>query len=577
MPEDHSTGQERIEHVEVTQAPGQEQDAALQVICLGSGGGPSEDNVTGFLVRSLSSGWSKGSLLAVDAGSHLAAITRCLEKSFPLFSNEIAGERQSTPSPAPSDLQHGVKKKKHVTILDSGPFAGVKFPHLCARANALHVLHTYVSTYLITHPHLDHLSGFTINTAALHGRSRPKTLAALPNTVDAVKRHIFNDIIWPNLSDEDGGVGFVTFQRLKEGGDSMIGEGDGRGYIDVCDGLGAKAFSISHGLCTKSPPAHQLRGSISNAADLAASHNGATMPDGNHAGQMSGSMSNNDHGSVPSTPGAHRRQSLHNLLQTHSHPPEPCVVESTAYFIRDEETAREVLIFGDVEPDSISMSPRNEIVWTEAAHKVANGSLKGILIECSYTDAASDEALFGHLCPRHVVAELQVLAQLVHEVKTGQRDDNLKKRKHSALSSADSRSTSSYDDGRKRGRSVHSAEHHGSATLKHYADSQPRATPEATSPKDVAARHISAVPVQALSVNTHTSKASSGTSVPSSELPLQGLTVVIMHVKDTFKDGPPVSDTIARELQEHEEYASSEGQALGCKFVISAPGESYWF
>ena len=46
-----------------------------------------------------------------------------------------------------------------------------------------------------------------INTAAFHATSRPKTLAALPSTVDAIKHHIFNDVIWPNLTDEDGGVG----------------------------------------------------------------------------------------------------------------------------------------------------------------------------------------------------------------------------------------------------------------------------------------------------------------------------------------------------------------------------------
>ena len=56
---------------------------ALQVIFLGSGGGPSEENVTGFLVHSVASDWAEGSLLAVDAGSHLAAITRILERDFP--------------------------------------------------------------------------------------------------------------------------------------------------------------------------------------------------------------------------------------------------------------------------------------------------------------------------------------------------------------------------------------------------------------------------------------------------------------------------------------------------------------
>jgi cAMP phosphodiesterase len=103
-----------------------------------------------------------------------------------------------------------------ITTLGEGAFAGLPFPHASARANALHVVREHISTYLITHPHLDHVSGFVINTAAFHNTSRPKRLAALPFTVNAIKTHIFNNIIWPNLTDEEGGVGLVTFQRLAE-------------------------------------------------------------------------------------------------------------------------------------------------------------------------------------------------------------------------------------------------------------------------------------------------------------------------------------------------------------------------
>ena len=272
---------------------------ALQVICLGSGGGPCEDNVTGFLVRSRSSEWAKGSLLAVDAGSHLAPIVRILERDFPSVSPDhggddlvrshsngngvqtpglswpLAGASLSPLSGADSDEP----PQPEPTEIAVGPFAGLKLSNSSARANALHVIQKYVSTYLITHPHLDHLSGFTVNTAAFHATSRPKTLAALPSTVEAVKSHIFNDVIWPNLTDEDGGVGFVTFQRLKEGGDVMVGEGEGRGYIEVSDGLGVKAFKVSHGTCTKGPPSHHHRGSIAGLPDVQPPYSGSVQGD----------------------------------------------------------------------------------------------------------------------------------------------------------------------------------------------------------------------------------------------------------------------------------------------------------
>ena len=87
-----------------------------------------------------------------------------------------------------------------------------------------------------------------------------------------------------------------------------------------------------------------------------------------------------------------------------------CVVDSTAFFIRDSQSKREVLIFGDVEPDSISMTPRTHFVWQEAARKIAHGLLGGIFIECSYDDSQADAVLFGHLNPRHLIAELRTLA-----------------------------------------------------------------------------------------------------------------------------------------------------------------------
>jgi hypothetical protein len=74
---------------------------------------------------------------------------------------------------------------------------------------------------------------------------------------------------------------------------------------------------------------------------------------------------------------------------------EKCVYDSSAYFIRDMATAREVLIFGDVEADSISLSPRNIGIWKEAAPKIALGKLSAIFIECSYLDQASDDYLYG--------------------------------------------------------------------------------------------------------------------------------------------------------------------------------------
>ncbi|KAF4463934.1 3 5 -cyclic-nucleotide phosphodiesterase, partial [Fusarium albosuccineum] len=368
---------------------GDEIKPALQVIVLGSGGGPLESNTTAFLVRSVAQKWHRGSVIAVDAGVHLSSITRIVEASMP--------------SPAPSPP----------FILTSGPFSGLELPYASVSANAAHITRTLVDTYLITHPHLDHISGFVVNTAGFPG-TKPKKLAALPSTIHAFKQHIFNNVIWPNLSDENNGAGLVTYMRLVEGGSPALGDGEGRGYIEVADGLQIKIYSVSHGHCIEK---HSHRGSASSASTRFGSHD-ASMPTPRFYGHP-----------VPPP----RTSSL--LSQATFGPGSPqadqervCVYDSSAYFIQDQTSHREVLIFGDVEPDSISLSPRNLQIWQEAAPKIASGSLRAIFIECSYDDSQSNDRLFGHLKPVFVMEELRTLAGEV-DIARKMRALDTKKRK----------------------------------------------------------------------------------------------------------------------------------------------------
>lgn len=58
---------------------------------------------------------------------------------------------------------------------------------------------------------------------------------------------------------------------------------------------------------------------------------------------------------------------------------------------------------------------------------------------------------------------------------------------------------------------------------------------------------------------------------------LKGVRIIIIHVKDSMADGPPVGVTILKELNAHEARLRTQGKALGCEFVVSKGGESYWF
>ncbi|KAF2271642.1 uncharacterized protein EI97DRAFT_497137 [Westerdykella ornata] len=628
----------------------------------GSGGGPSEDNVTGFLVRSTATNWSKNSLLAVDAGSHLAAITRILEKDFPLVADppdqrpprapaprngrgnaytRAADEGSPSPKttrfPLPDDessssgTESSFEEPEPVfTTLTSGAFAGLPFPHASARANALHVVREHVSTWLITHPHLDHVSAFVINTAAFHNTSRPKRLAALPFTVNAIKTHLFNNILWPNLTDEDGGVGLVTFQRLAEGGNIALGEGSGSGYIEVCDGLGVRGFKVSHGNCIGGPGSihrnsnvHPETPGLSRTSTYA--HQDGTKVEGRDGRSLSFSLAVQSGPGTPLITGhvsdQGRQGSVASVTATTQ--ADANVIDSTAYFIRAEAVhqtpCREILIFGDVEPDSISLSPKTALVWAEAAPKIASGTLTGIFIECSYTDAQGDAVLYGHLAPRHLLAELQTLADMVKENRKEHqrgREEARKGRKrkrasHGLLGGTTTHlhvdgSVSDGGDGvgRKSSRTRSLlAEREREArnaredeVMTDFAPSpallpQPLATltPSAvqSTPKSAPLAHPALTPLSnpvptptplnLPAVSAEHTRALLTAAHMHDVPPLKGVKVVIIHVKDGMADGPLVGERILQELREGERALAEVGRGLGCSFEVSRSGDCYWF
>jgi cAMP phosphodiesterase len=582
--------------------------------------------VTGLLVRSTASRWSKGSILAVDAGSHLASIVSILQRHFPLVAEKHARVLPVRSALAPASCDgmdvsasstegRSSSPEDFTTTLHEGPFAGLEFPFLSARANAVHVVRELVSTYLITHPHLDHLCGFVVNTAAFHNTSRPKRLAALPFTVDAIKEHVFNDRIWPNLTDEANGVGFVTFQRLAEGGNLALGDGESRGYIEVCDGLAVKAFKVSHGSCASAtPPSTALPDPVARRNSLPpldspwhappitySLSQGAGPPKLSEAVARRASTLASASVGVPSQPGTPTLYAMSAVSASappaaESHRP---VVDSTAYFIRAEPSGRELLIFGDVEPDCLSSVPRNHVVWAEAAPRIAAGQLAAVFIECSYTDAQPDRVLFGHMAPRHVVSELAGLADMVGETRRAAAAERAEMRaERASVSSGVGQPPPVVVAGgsteRKRKRTSL-----GAAGPVPVAAPVPSRAPSARSAPDLLDHAVSSAagfvasaaavappmkradhpetddPFSTPALSTTAAVTAPSAAWPS-DGPLRGLKVVIIHVKDDMADGPPAGVTILAELRAHAAQLAAVGRPLGCEFIVSRSGESYW-
>ena len=526
--------------------------------------------MTGLLVRSTATNWAKGSVLAVDAGTHLAAIVEIFQEHLPhavpavpsdftvsngnrnvrpratssaaqgsrslrQSNSEFNNDRPSTPSRQMDETS--------AQCLTTGPFADLEVPFETVKANAAFFMRNLISTYLITHPHLDHISGFAINTASFQHTSRPKRIAALPSTIDAIKTHIFNDVIWPNMSDEDGGVGFVSYMRLVEGGNIQFGDGESRGYIEVCDGLAVKCWSVSHGQCMRK---HRGHGSGSGS-----SHDAFNEAASRRASQHAITPIGTQHG-----------QGYADIMRP---------IESSAFFLRDDHTGNEVLIFGDVEPDSLALSPRTEQVWSDAATKIAHGLLTGILIECSYDNSQSDETLFGHLAPRHLIAELKVLAEKVKTLRktsststvtavaaATRTDPPPSQRKRKRLSNGTKIHEEIETRITRRGRTP-------SQTGRKARRSTVSPASAATPAEDSSAKDIS------LDIPESIKENNGGIRSESERAPLDGLQVIVIHVKETLKDGPEPGEVILAQLEQ-----GGKEAGLGCSFIISRARTSIW-
>lgn len=68
--------------------------------------------------------------------------------------------------------------------------------------------------------------------------------------------------------------------------------------------------------------------------------------------------------------------------------------------------------FGDTGSDFVQKSNELNQIWQVLAKKVRGNSLKGMIIETSFTSETPDKSLYGHLTPHWLLKELKVLEKL---------------------------------------------------------------------------------------------------------------------------------------------------------------------
>lgn len=181
----------------------------------------------------------------------------------------------------------------------------------------------HISSYLISHPHLDHISGMVI----LSTDDVAKKIYASKWTWEFLLKDVFNWKIWPNFTNQ--GMPFHINQY------EVVEMGLGDGVKDSISGLRITPFPLSHGF-------HY---------------------------------------------------------------------QSTAFLIESGENA--ILYFGDTGADLLEGSHDMRDVWESVAKYQREGRLKGIFLECSYSNAQSNDQLYGHLKPEGFLSELNTFAEVV--------------------------------------------------------------------------------------------------------------------------------------------------------------------
>lgn len=83
------------------------------------------------------------------------------------------------------------------------------------QTNAETVLKKYIKGYLISHPHLDHISGMIINSVD----DTVKQVYAMEHCIGVMKAHYFNWQSWPNLANDGNAPALnkYRYQQLAEG------------------------------------------------------------------------------------------------------------------------------------------------------------------------------------------------------------------------------------------------------------------------------------------------------------------------------------------------------------------------
>lgn len=188
---------------------------SFELTFLGSSGGPIEGGTCSLLIKPANITYSEilqlevSPVIAIDAGSGLLSLAHVIADADAVTRRHLLIHANSL---LPSDYS---------ALPLTDPFRLLSKSTVAEGFAALTKILGRVRNIFVTHPHLDHISAFVLNLPlyacphtvlpALHGSKF---------TVDALRKHVFNGVVWPDLEES----GIVAFHPISTNTEVLTGE-----------------------------------------------------------------------------------------------------------------------------------------------------------------------------------------------------------------------------------------------------------------------------------------------------------------------------------------------------------------
>ncbi|ODQ82379.1 hypothetical protein BABINDRAFT_158986 [Babjeviella inositovora NRRL Y-12698] len=187
--------------------------SSFEVTVLGASGGPIDGKTCALLVKPASLSYAEilatndcESVVAIDAGTSLSGIGEAIMhhqrlqpktlKDMPFSDFYLQNSPQT--NLLLDFYRDSLPLKQYINVPTTTPFQ-----ELCELAPLEYaaLLLRLLSCYCVTHPHLDHVAGLVINSPVFCDYGIPrKRIHGLRQTTEALQKHCFNGVIWPDLA-----------------------------------------------------------------------------------------------------------------------------------------------------------------------------------------------------------------------------------------------------------------------------------------------------------------------------------------------------------------------------------------